>query len=81
MQAAWDAFNGDGCPCWTCLAEAAGEGAMFLPMIVCEHCGNKRCPHATHHEHPCTGSNEPGQPGSRYPDLFAPSPLNPTETP
>ena len=35
-------------------------------MIVCPTCGNKRCPHATDHNNPCTGSNKPGQPGSRY---------------
>lgn len=36
------------------------------PFIVCDHCGNKRCPHAADHELECTGSNEPGQPGSDY---------------
>ncbi|WP_208457748.1 hypothetical protein, partial [Burkholderia vietnamiensis] len=35
-------------------------------MILCLVCGNKRCPHATDHRHACTGSNEPGQPGSVY---------------
>ena len=35
-------------------------------MIVCPECGNKRCPHATDHNLPCTGNNEPGQEGSRY---------------
>lgn len=35
-------------------------------MVVCSECGNKRCPHANDHRNPCTGSNEPGQPGSRY---------------
>jgi hypothetical protein len=35
-------------------------------MIVCEHCGNKRCPHATDHRHACTGSNEPDQPGGIF---------------
>lgn len=35
-------------------------------MIVCNLCGNKRCPHATDHNLACTQSNEPGQPGSRY---------------
>jgi len=35
-------------------------------MIVCNICGNKRCPHATDHDCACTGSNEPGQPGSVY---------------
>lgn len=36
-------------------------------MILCSICGNKRCPRAAHHDNPCTGSNEPGQPGSDYP--------------
>ena len=35
-------------------------------MILCGECGNKRCPHATDHRFTCTGSNEPGQTGSRY---------------
>ena len=35
-------------------------------MIVCAFCGNKRCPHATYHGNECTGSNEPGQPGSVF---------------
>jgi hypothetical protein len=35
-------------------------------MIVCATCGNKRCPHATSHNHSCTNSNEPGQVGSVY---------------
>lgn len=35
-------------------------------MIVCPECGNKRCPHASDHALACTGSNEPGQPGSVY---------------
>jgi len=35
-------------------------------MFLCKGCGNKRCPHAADHRHACTGSNEPGQPGSRY---------------
>lgn len=35
-------------------------------MILCPVCGCKRCPKATDHELPCTGSNEPGQPGSIY---------------
>lgn len=37
-------------------------------MIVCEYCGNKRCPHATDHELSCTRSNDPGQVGSIYSD-------------
>ncbi len=35
-------------------------------FIVCTTCGNKRCPKATNHELVCSGSNEPGQPGSYY---------------
>lgn len=35
-------------------------------MILCPICGNKRCPHANDHRNACTGSNEPGQPGSAY---------------
>lgn len=31
-------------------------------MIVCEHCGNKRCPHAEDHDLLCMGSNAPDQP-------------------
>lgn len=36
-------------------------------MNLCPICGNKRCPRATSHNNECTGSNEPGQPGSSYP--------------
>lgn len=39
----------------------------FPVMIVCATCGNKRCPHATDCRLDCTGSNESGQPGSRFP--------------
>ena len=35
-------------------------------FIVCDACGNKRCPRATDHRLACTGSNEPGQPGSVF---------------
>lgn len=35
-------------------------------MFLCPTCGNKRCPKATDHELACTGSNDPGQPGSWY---------------
>lgn len=35
-------------------------------MFVCSICGNKRCPHANDERFACTGSNEPGQPGSAY---------------
>jgi hypothetical protein len=62
------------CECYRCLTESGSTvsfGPLTVPitatrMVVCETCGNKRCPHATDHRHACTGSNEPGQPGSRY---------------
>jgi hypothetical protein len=38
-----------------------------MRMILCELCGNKRCPHANDHQNACTKSNEVGQPGSAYP--------------
>lgn len=64
------------CYCETCVFENKYPGWFTRlesgfeyysgPMIVCEICGNKRCPHATHHDNPCTGSNEPGQKGSSW---------------
>ena len=60
------------CECHRCIDEKnlTAEG-MAIPlsmtkMILCPVCGNKRCPHASDHDLPCTGSNEPGQPGSVY---------------
>lgn len=47
-------------------------------MIVCEICGNKRCPHATDKELACTNSNEPGQVGSAYQNApFGQAPAQP----
>lgn len=43
------------------------DAMLSRRFIVCPECGNKRCPRATHHDNHCTRSNEPGQPGSRYP--------------
>jgi hypothetical protein len=37
-----------------------------MPFIVCQVCGNKRCPKATDCSLECTGSNDSGQPGSIY---------------
>jgi hypothetical protein len=62
------------CGCVTCdearrdalMEQGDFIGAISRPFIVCPDCGNKRCPKATHHDHPCTGSNEPGQEGSAY---------------
>jgi hypothetical protein len=67
---------GERCGCQACdefLRLVADLDYFALPtgMIVCTTCGNKRCPHATDHREDCTGSNEPGQPGSAYGDPFA----------
>ena len=63
-------------PCHACIREFDIREEVFVGlspfplsstrMILCETCGNKRCPHASNHNMPCTGSNEPGQPGSVY---------------
>jgi hypothetical protein len=59
------------CTCHGCVRAADirwnGLRLDFAMMIVCPDCGNKRCPKANDHRHACTGSNEPGQPGSAYP--------------
>ncbi|MBL3825141.1 MULTISPECIES: hypothetical protein [unclassified Marinobacter] len=56
--------------CYTCadkqIDERTGWRLTMFTFIVCPECGNKRCPRATHHDNACTGSNEPGQEGSRY---------------
>jgi hypothetical protein len=49
--------------CWHC-REMYGHSLQVF--IVCEICGNKRCPHANDHRLECTNSNEAGQPGSAY---------------
>lgn len=49
-------------------------------MLVCPTCGHKRCPKASDCAIACTGSNEPGQPGSDYAKMSDPAP-NPSETP
>lgn len=51
--------------CYRC-AEAIGGEWPWSRMYLCPTCGNKRCPKATDHRLDCSGSNEPGQPGSRY---------------
>ena len=67
-----------GCQCYRCTKEVVrerpapshelvlGNDPRLMRMFLCETCGNKRCPHATDHRLDCTGSNEPGQKGSRY---------------
>ena len=64
------------CPCFNCVV-ARGNKINGWPetatrMILCPTCGNKRCPHATDHKFSCTGSNDPGQPGSWH-SLSTPS--------
>lgn len=60
-----------GCWCFNCLNKVYEHEDDAFPVtiytfIVCPVCGNKRCPRATDHSNECTGSNEPGQEGSRY---------------
>lgn len=52
------------CCCHKCLGTKPEKIGMY--MVVCPTCGNKRCPNASDHNLPCTGSNEPGQLGSIY---------------
>lgn len=55
--------------CYSCLSKVIGSFGLPITasmMVVCPDCGNKRCPKSTHHDNDCTGSNEPGQIGSRY---------------
>lgn len=56
------------CGCWTCVSGRVSESnhPWSMPFIVCDLCGNKRCPRATHHDQACTDSNDPQQSGSRY---------------
>ena len=56
-----------GCGCRTCRPITMED----MRMVLCPTCGNKRCPHANDHRNACTGSNEPGQPGSAYPAASA----------
>ena len=65
------AFTGGRCTCHHCDDERRAKETdpmkkMMRLFIVCETCGNKRCPKATDHDLACTGSNASGQPGSVY---------------
>lgn len=62
LAGAYDAANAMRCTCRRCQPNSFQNNRM----ILCSTCGNKRCPHANDHQHTCTGSNEPGQPGSAY---------------
>jgi hypothetical protein len=50
----------------TCCYKHASIEQRMSYMILCPECGNKRCPKSTDCSLSCTGSNEPGQSGSRY---------------
>lgn len=57
--------------CYECVKKPGDCGCMKCNphacwMVVCDKCGNKRCPHATSHEHECTNSNASGQKGSIF---------------
>ena len=53
------------CWCLTCRPMRVDDPES-IRMALCPACGNKRCPKANDHRNTCTGSNEPGQPGSAY---------------
>lgn len=63
-------FAPEQCECHRCIEEKGLKvGPLPLSsvkMILCPTCGNKRCPKANDHRNECSGSNEPGQPGSAY---------------
>ena len=65
------------CGCYRCVQESGRKIGAFpetmCRMILCETCGNKRCPHGTDHRLDCTNSNALDQPGSRYALLSLPS--------
>ena len=48
------------CSCWACI-KARGERPRHF--VVCQTCGNKRCPHCSDHRFKCTGSNDVDQVG------------------
>lgn len=61
--------------CHKCLEGKSDPNGWPLAMgrmVVCETCGNKRCPHATDCDLDCTGSNEPGQKGSVWENYKVP---------
>lgn len=53
------------CWCLTCRPMRLDD-PYSIRMALCPTCGNKRCPKANNHRNECSGSNEPGQPGSAY---------------
>lgn len=61
MQASYDCLS-----CLKALQAMHPNAFIASRLVVCQSCGNKRCPRATDHNLECTGSNEPGQVGSAY---------------
>lgn len=65
------------------MSDKAARFSLFLGshvrMELCETCGNKRCPHATDRAYACTGSNEAGQPGSKYKKTGSSAPTAPVD--
>lgn len=58
------------CSCYDCMKIKVTPDSNWMMvaryLISCPGCGQKNCPKATNHDNACTGSNEPGQKGSRY---------------
>jgi hypothetical protein len=63
QERAFNSLREGKCGCHRCIM---GRDEFAIHMVLCPTCGNKRCPKASFHELACTGSNEPGQPGSIY---------------
>lgn len=64
------------CSCETCRPITLTD----MRMVLCETCGNKRCPHATDHRSACTNSNEVGQKGSSWEHVKPPETERDTKT-
>ena len=62
-------MTGGTADCAICEDEQRDRGEVewwFRSFMICNDCGNKRCPRATWHANPCSGSNDSGQVGSYY---------------
>ena len=51
------------CSCRKCIETNDGSIFGLAVFVVCQKCGNKRCPKASDHRMKCTGSNELNQVG------------------
>ena len=57
-------MNDEGkCSCRKCIETNDGSIFGWAVFVVCQKCGNKRCPKASDHRMKCTGSNELNQVG------------------